>query len=138
MYPEDFFPALRVFFSETDPSAFSKVELLNRITAKQDFEPGDDVVFTLANDLDSTAYFNIEGVNKKEIFSSASLLSLSRCTVVSESFQAAFIVNAFSSASFVFNHNDSSGTKIDKREIQFVAANAPSGSLARGIDITLT
>ena len=57
---------------------------------------------------------------------SASLLSLSRCTVVSESFQAAFIINAFSSASFVFNHNDSSGTKIDKREIQFVAANAPS------------
>jgi hypothetical protein len=133
---ESTFPGLRVYFSNTDPSSFSKVELLARIDGKQDFEPGDDVVFTLANDLDSTAYFNIEGKNRKEIFSSASLLSLTNCSVVSESFHAGFIVNP-GSASFVLNHNDSSGIKIAKEDIQFVAANAPSGGLARGIDIAL-
>jgi len=133
---ESTFPGLRVYFSNTDPSSFSKVELLARIDGKQDFEPGDDVVFTLANDLDSTAYFNIEGKNRKEIFSSASLLSLTNCSVVSESFHAGFIVNP-GSASFVLNHNDRSGIKIAKEDIQFVAANAPSGGLARGIDITL-
>ena len=48
--------------------------------------------FSLENNLSTTAYFNIEGVNGKDIFNSASLSSLVNCSVVTESMHAGFII----------------------------------------------
>jgi hypothetical protein len=72
---------------------------------------------TLINNLETTAYFVIEGnqyfdpnlpyggIGYRQIFNSASLRNLVSCSMVTESMHAAFIVNPRSSASFEFVKN---------------------------------
>ena len=75
--------------------------------------------FSLENNLRTTAYFNIEGVNDKDIFNSASLSSLVNCSVVTESMHAGFIVDSNSTATFIFTPS----ATIAKEDIRFIAAN---------------
>jgi len=75
--------------------------------------------FSLVNNLPTTAYFNIEGVNGKDIFNSASLSSLVNCSVVTESVHAGFIINPNSTATFTFTPSST----IVKEDVRFIAAN---------------
>jgi len=76
--------------------------------------------FSLVNNLPTTAYFNIEGVNGKDIFNSASLSSLVNCSVVTESVHAGFIINPNSTATFTFTPSST----IVKEDVRFIASNA--------------
>jgi len=76
--------------------------------------------FSLENNLSTTAYFNIEGVNGKDIFNSASLSSLVNCSVVTESVHAGFIINPNSTATFTFTPSST----IVKEDVRFIASNA--------------
>ena len=48
--------------------------------------------FKLVNNATTTAYFNIEGINNKDVFNTASLSSLVNCSFISESIHAGFII----------------------------------------------
>jgi len=89
--------------------------------------------FELVNNLNTTAYFNIEGERLyvsesggfvghryKDVFNSASLSSLVNCSVVTESIHAGFIINPNSTATFTFTPSST----IAKEDIKFIAANA--------------
>lgn len=131
-------PGVNIYYSLTPSSSYTRQDLRSRITASEDFDSGDEVTFTLDNNASTVAYFNIEGVNGKAIFNSASVYGLNNCTVVSESFHAGFIVNPNVTATFKFlpTHD------ILKNEIQFIAANAEyiSGSTTSyyGVDLDIT
>ena len=66
--------------------------------------------FELVNNLNTTAYFNIEGVNGKDVFNSASLSSLVNCSVVTESMHAGFIITANKKRDGATNMSGSIGT----------------------------
>lgn len=131
-------PAVKIFYSYTPDITYTRQQLRNRITSSQIFDSDDEVTFTLNNNASTVAYFNIEGVNGKDIFNSASVYNLSNCTVISESFHAGFIVDPNVTATFKFlpTHD------IQKDEIQFIAANAKyiSGSTTSyyGVDLGIT
>lgn len=107
--------------------------------------------FTLENNATTTAYFAMEGARYyvsesgvfvghryKDIFSSASLSSLTNCTVVSGSLNAGFIIDPSETATFTFTPTST----IDKDLILFSAPNAKviSGSTETyyGVNLTIT
>lgn len=98
-------------------ATFTRLELRNYVTDTNDFSG--DRNFQLENNASSTAYFNIEGVNSKDIFNTASLTSLVNCSVISESVHAAFIMDPNATASFTFEPSST----IAKEDIRFVASN---------------
>ena len=98
-------------------ATFTRLELRNYVTDSADFSGNRD--FQLENNASTTAYFNIEGVNSKDIFNTASLTSLVNCSVISESVHAAFIINPNATASFTFEPSST----ISSGSIRFVASN---------------
>ena len=62
---------------------FTRRQLRNYVNDTSNFSGDRD--FSLVNNLSTTAYFNIEGVNSKDIFNTASLTSLVNCSVITES-----------------------------------------------------
>ena len=98
-------------------ATFTRLQLRNYVTDSADFSGNRD--FQLENNASTTAYFNIEGVNGKDVFNTASLSSLVNCSVISESVHAGFIINANSTASFSFEPSST----IAKEDVRFVASN---------------
>ena len=98
-------------------ATFTRLQLRTYQTDSADFSGARN--FSLENNLSTTAYFNIEGVNGKDIFNSASLSSLVNCSVVTESMHAGFIIDSNSTASFVFTPSST----IAKEDVRFIAAN---------------
>ena len=123
-------------------ATFTRRQLRDPVTDTDDFEGNRD--FELANNSNTTAYFNIEGVNNKDIFNTASLTSLVNCSVVTESIHAGFIVSPNVTATFTFN----TSTTIEKEDIRFRSSNTlvlptrVSGAISDGFrgfhDITLS
>ena len=97
---------------------FTRRQLRNYVNDSSHFSGDRD--FSLVNNLSTTAYFNIEGVNGKDIFNTASLSSLVSCSVITESMHAAFIINPNSTATFTFEPS----ATINKEDIRFIASNA--------------
>ena len=98
-------------------ATFTRLQLRNTVTDSADFSGARD--FQLENNASTTAYFNIEGVNGKDIFNTASLTSLVNCSVISESVHAAFIINPNATASFTFTPSST----ISSGSIRFIASN---------------
>lgn len=96
---------------------FTRRQLRNYVNDTSNFSGDRD--FSLVNNLSTTAYFNIEGVNGKDIFNTASLSSLANCSVITESMHAAFIINPNSTATFSFEPS----VPINKEDIRFIASN---------------
>lgn len=121
---ESTFPALRVYYANTNPSSYTRLQLRNRTTASEDFDANDSVTFELSNNITTTAYFNIEGVregnSRKDIFNTASITSLVSCSMVTESMHAGFIVQPNTTGSFVFTPT----ADITSGSIEFIAANS--------------
>ena len=121
---ESIFPALRVYYANTNPSSYTRLQLRNRTTASEDFGANDSVTFELSNNITTTAYFNIEGVregnSRKDIFNTASITSLVSCSMVTESMHAGFIVQPNTTGSFVFTPT----ADITSGSIEFIAANS--------------
>lgn len=117
-------PSLRVYFANTDPSSYTRLQLRNRTTASEDFDANDSVTFELSNNITTTAYFNIEGAregnSRKDIFNTASVTSLISCSMVTESIHAGFIVEPNTTGSFVFTPT----ADIASGSIEFIAANS--------------
>ena len=76
--------------------------------------------FELVNNGSANSYFNIEGVNGKDIFNTASITNLVNCTVVTESIHAGFIINSGSTANFDFTPS----ATLLKEEVEFIASNS--------------
>lgn len=106
--------------------------------------------FTLVNNSPTTAYFAIEGNRHyvsepgvfvghrcKDVFNSASLGSLTKCTVVSGSLNAGFIIDPSATATFTFTPTST----LSKDLVLFSAPNAKviSGSTETfyGVDLTI-
>ena len=98
-------------------ATFTRLQLRTYQTDSADFSGAR--TFELINNLNTTAYFNIEGVNGKDVFNSASLSSLVNCSVVTESMHAGFIINPNSTATFTFTPSST----IVKEDIRFIASN---------------
>ena len=98
-------------------ATFTRLQLRSYVTDSADFSGDRDI--ELVNNLPTTAYFNIEGVNGKDIFNSASISSLTSGSVITESTHAAFIINANSTANFSFEPTST----ISKDDIRFIASN---------------
>ena len=58
--------------------------------------------FTLVNNSSTTAGFSMEGDDSKDIFNSSSITSLTNCSLVSGSTNAAFLIDKNSTATFTF------------------------------------
>lgn len=99
-------------------ATFTRLQLRTYQTDSADFSGARN--FSLENNFKTTAYFNIEGVNGKDIFNSASLSSLVNCSVVTESMHAGFIIDPDSTATFTFTPSST----IAKEDIRFIAANS--------------
>lgn len=69
---------------------------------------------SLENNISTTAYFNIEGVNGKDVFNSASLTSLVNCSVVTESLHAGFIIFPNGKVSGATNISGSIGSDVNE------------------------
>lgn len=127
----------------------TREELRSYTTHSSDFSSA--ATFTLVNNATTTAYFAIEGgryyVSEsgvfvghkyKDVFNSASLSSLTNCTVVSGSQNAGFIIDPSATAEFIFTPTST----IDKDLVLFSAPNAKviSGSTETfyGVDLTIT
>jgi len=130
-------------------SSYTRLQLRDFQTSTDDLT-AQAYTFTLVNNNSSTAYFAMEGVRYwdgtefvyKTLFPSASLSSLTNCTVVSGSTNAGFIIDPNATATFVFTPT----ATIAKEQIQFSAPNAQifslgdataSGSLL-GVDLAIT
>ena len=129
--------------------AFTRKQLRNFTTNSADFSSAQ--TFTLVNNATTTAYFAIEGGRYyvresgvfvghkyKDVFDSASLSSLSNCTVVSGSLNAGFIVDPSATATFTFTPTST----ISKDLVLFSAPNAKviSGSTETfyGVDLDIS
>lgn len=130
-------------------SSYTRLQLRDFQTSTADLT-AQAYTFTLVNNNSSTAYFAMEGVRYwngtefvyKTLFPSASLSSLTNCTVVSGSTNAGFIIDPNATATFVFTPT----ATIAKEQMQFSAPNArvfslgdvtASGSLL-GVDLAIT
>ena len=130
-------------------SSYTRLQLRDFQTSTDDLT-AQAYTFTLVNNNSSTAYFAMEGVRYwdgtefvyKTLFPSASLSSLTNCTVVSGSTNAGFIIDPNATATFVFTPT----ATIAKEQMQFSAPNAQifslgdataSGSLL-GVDLAIT
>jgi hypothetical protein len=104
--------------------------------------------FTLINDIPYVTYFVIEGttfsdpsspyggIAYRQIFNSASISSLTNCTVITESVHAGFIVNPSSTATFSFTPS----VTIPASHIKFIATNPTvlSGSVTTVYGVNLS
>lgn len=99
---------------------FTRLELRTPQTNDADFTSAKN--FLLKNNISTTAYFNIEGVNGYDVFNSASLTSLVNCSVITESLHAGFIINPNVTATFIFTPG--SGNTILKEDVRFIASNS--------------
>jgi len=70
---------------------YTRQQLKNGVTASANIKAGDNEVI-LVNNASSTAYFNIEGVNGKDLFNTHSISNPVNCTFISESFHVGVIV----------------------------------------------
>jgi len=130
-------------------SSYTRLQLRDFQTSTADLT-AQAYTFTLVNNNSSTAYFAMEGVRYwdgagfvyKTLFPSASLSSLTNCTVVSGSTNAGFIIDPNATATFIFTPT----ATIAKEQMQFSAPNArvfslgdatASGSLL-GVDLAIT
>ena len=122
----------------------TREELRSYTTHSSDFSSA--ATFTLVNNATTTAYFVMEGARYfngethiyKDVFNSASLSSLSNCTVVSGVSNAGFIIDSNATATFNFTPSST----ISKDLILFSAPNvkAISGSIETfyGVDLTIS
>ena len=100
-------------------ATFTRLQLRTAQNDTKNFTVADPRTMSLENNLSTTAYFNIEGVNGKDIFNTASLSSLVNCSVVTESIHAGFIVDSNSTATFTFTPS----ATIAKEDVRFIASN---------------
>ncbi len=126
---------------------YTRTDLRNGVTASSDLSVG-ATTFTLINDIPYVTYFVIEGttfsdpsspyggVAYRQIFNSASISSLTNCTVITESVHAGFIVNPSSTASFSFTPS----VTIPASHIKFIATNPTvlSGSVTTVYGVNLS
>ena len=126
---------------------YTRTDLRNGVTASANLSVG-ATTFTLVNDIPNVTYFNIEGttfsnpsspyggVAYRQIFNSASISSLTNCTVITESVHAGFIVNPSSTASFSFTPS----VTIPASHIKFIATNPTvlSGSVTTVYGVNLS
>jgi len=98
-------------------ATFTRLQLRTYQTDSADFSGARN--FSLENNLNTTAYFVIEGVNSKDIFNSASITSLVNCSMVTESTHAGFIIDSGSTATFTFTPSST----IAKEDVYLVAPN---------------
>ena len=126
---------------------YTRTDLRNGVTASANISVG-ATTFTLINDIPNVTYFNIEGttfsdpsspyggIAYRQIFNSASISSLTNCTVITESVHAGFIVNPSSTASFSFT----SSVTIPASHIKFIATNPTvlSGSVTTVYGVNLS
>ena len=126
---------------------YTRTDLRNGVTASANLSVG-ATTFTLVNDIPNVTYFNIEGtvfsdpsspyggVAYRQIFNSASISSLTNCTVITESVHAGFIVNPSSIASFSFTPS----ITIPASHIKFIATNPTvlSGSVTTVYGVNLS
>ena len=126
---------------------YTRTDLRNGVTASADLSVG-ATTFTLVNDIPNVTYFNIEGttfsdpsspyggIAYRQIFNSASISSLTNCTVITESVHAGFIVNPSSTASFSFTPS----ITIPASHIKFIATNPTvlSGSVTTVYGVNLS
>lgn len=129
-------------------ATYTRQQLRSRQTSSADFT-AQAYTFTIKNNVDTTAYFNIEGGRiptnqlgaRKPIFFSASLSSLVNCSVISETQHAGFIINPNSTASFDFTPTST----IAKADMEYFAANTlvysiediTSSGSAFGVDLAI-
>ena len=131
-------------------TSYTRLQLRSFQTSSADFAGSTAYTFTLENNNNSTAYFAIEGNEYwngtrfvyKDVFHSASFSSLTNCTVVSGSTNAAFIIDKNATATFTFTPT----ALIAKEQVKFSAPNTivyslgdptASGSLL-GVDLAIT
>jgi hypothetical protein len=126
---------------------YTRTDLRNGVTASANLSVG-ATTFTLVNDIPNVTYFNIEGttfsdpsspyggIAYRQIFNSASISSLTNCTVITESVHAGFIVNPSSTASFSFTPS----VTIPASHIKFIATNPTvlSGSVTTVYGVNLS
>lgn len=131
-------------------ATFTRLELRNYVKDTADFSG--DRNFELVNNASTTAYFNIEGVRHfvsesgdnstgfvghryRDIFNTASLVSLTNCSVITGSTHASFIINRGATATFTFSPSET----IPKEHVNFVASNVLvlSGSTVNGFGVNL-
>lgn len=126
---------------------YTRTELRDGVTASANISVG-ATTFTLINDIPNVTYFNIEGttfsdpsspyggIAYRQIFNSASVSSLTNCTVITESMHAGFIVNPSSTASFSFTPS----VTIPTSHIKFIATNPTvlSGSVTTVYGVNLS
>jgi len=105
-------------------ATFTRLQLRTYQTDSEDFLGAR--TFELVNNLSTTAYFNIEGTNGKDVFNSASLSSLVNCSVVTESIHAGFIVTANGKRDGATNMSGSVGT--DTNQLKSSLTGTFSGS----------
>ena len=98
-------------------ATFTRLQLRSYVTDSANFAADRDM--EVKNNLPTTAYFNIEGVNGKDIFNSASISSLTNGSVIIESNHAAFIIDPNATATFSFEPSST----ISKDDIRFIASN---------------
>ena len=128
-------------------NSYTRAELISR----QEFNAtmtAQAYTFTLVNDLPGTVYFNIEGSEIggeggifKDTFNSASIGSLTNCSVVSGSKNAAFIIDPLATATFTLTPVVS----LKPFEFNFFAANqtitrigGSEATRAFGVDLAIT
>ncbi len=126
---------------------YTRTDLRNGVTASANLSVG-ATTFTLVNDIPNVTYFNIEGttfsnpsspyggIAYRQIFNSASISSLTNCTVITESVHAGFIVNPSSTATFSFTPS----VIIPASHIKFIATNPTvlSGSVTTVYGVNLS
>ena len=126
---------------------YTRTDLRNGVTASANISVG-ATTFPLINDIPNVTYFNIEGttfffffspyggIAYRQIFNSASISSLTNCTVITESVHAGFIVNPSSTASFSFTPS----VTIPASHIKFIATNPTvlSGSVTTVYGVNLS
>jgi len=110
--------------------SYTREQLKNGVTASANITTGAKT-FSLENNSTSVSYFTIEGTSYyysssthegpayRQIFSSASITSLTNCSTITESMHAGFIVDPLSTASFSFTPS----VTIPSSHIKFTATN---------------
>ena len=104
-------------------ATFTRLQLRTRQNDTDDFSSGGARDFSLVNNNNTTAYFNIEGGvfagSQVELFGSASITSPVSCSFLTSSTVAGFIINPNSTATFTLTPS----SFIPKEAIDFFAAN---------------
>ena len=98
------------------PQTINRRDLRNLTTSSAYISAAID--FSLENNMDATAYFSIQGIDK-DIFNSASISNVQNATFVSGTNNAAFIIDRNSTGSLTLTPTGTIGAS----EIGFIAPN---------------